>query len=127
MALLMCGYAYFRGEIFLTKTSMDILVTKEEQYFDESYEFSSTQGFNVAAMFTGYAADEDSIIDPTYGELVFKYAKWGTDANGDFYDIYEVLDTHICTKEELGLVEGQEEGRFMPIRERMKDMLEFYA
>ena len=45
-------------------------------------------------MFTAYDDEPNPILDPTYGELIFKYSRWGENPDGTFYwDIIE-LPTH---------------------------------
>ena len=70
-------------------------------------------------MFTAYDSNPEPILDPSYGSLNFKYTTWGENPDGTFYDNSIDLDTHYCTKEELGLVESSDgaKSRFYPIRE----------
>ena len=98
---------------------------------DDSFEFKSENGFSIAAMFTAYDNDPEPVLTPDYGELVFRYGKWGQYANGTFYDIEEVLETHYCTPEELGLNKDSSDhsarsSRFLPIRPLMHPWLDFY-
>ena len=76
-------------------------------------------GFSIAAMFTAYDDNPEPILDdPTYGELLIRYTRWGENPDGTFYDEYVNLDTHYCTPEELGLKEGDDKEKtgFYPIR-----------
>lgn len=71
-------------------------------------------------MITAFDDNPEPILDPTYGELVIRYEKWGTKPNGIVYDEVEVLETHVCTDEELGLIDGEKQLRFFPIRPSIK-------
>ena len=73
------------------------------KYYDENFEFHSKDGFNIAAMFTAYDDDPEPILDPTYGELLIRYTRWGENADGTFYDETDDLPTHYCSPEDLGL------------------------
>ena len=68
-------------------------------------------------MLTDYDDNPDPILDPSYGELIIRYERWGENPDGTFYDEVEDLDTHYCTDEELGQTEEESElKRFLPIR-----------
>ena len=71
-------------------------------------------------MFTAFDSDPNPILTPEYGELIFRYNKWGQDeTSGEFYDEYMPLSTHYCTDEELGLIDISSDvdyARFLPIR-----------
>ena len=70
-------------------------------------------------MFTAYDDNKEPILDdPTYGELLIRYTRWGENPDGTFYDEFIDLDTHYCTPEELGLVPNDKgkQSRFYPIR-----------
>ena len=77
MFAVMIIYTYLRGDVFLSKSKMSINQAIEMKYFDESYEFQSKDGFSIAAMFTAYDDNPDPILDPTYGELLIRYTRWG--------------------------------------------------
>ena len=65
--------------------------------------------------FTGYDSVEENILDKSYGELIFSTSEWGF-KDGQTYLEYTDLETHTCSEEELGLVNG-EQTRFMQINE----------
>ena len=87
----------------------------EYQFFNETFEFKSEMGFNIAAMFTAYDDNPEPVLDPTYGELIFRYEKWGSYPNDTSYYEEEYLDTHYCTDEELGYIKGDSKQRFLPM------------
>ena len=84
-----------------------------ESHFAEDDIISQEQGFNAAVAFTDWSDDTEPILDPSIGELYFTALEWGLDDQGAFFVNRTKLDTHFCTAEELGLVEGN--SRFMPI------------
>ena len=87
------------------------------KYFDEFYEFNSKDGFNIAAMFTAYDDNPDPILDPTYGEFLIRYTRWGENPDGTFYDEFVDLKLHPCSPDDLGLNEGSHENsKFYEVR-----------
>ena len=86
MFAVMIIYAYLRGDIFLSKSKMSINQAIEMRYFDESFEFHTKDGLRIAAMFTAYDSNPDPILDPTYGELLIRFTRWGENPDGSFYD-----------------------------------------
>ena len=60
----------------MLKKDMYVLSTINESHFSPDYTFSYENGFNVAVAFTQYG-DKDTVLDPTYGELIFNHYKWG--------------------------------------------------
>ena len=92
------------------------------KYFDEFYEFDSKDGFNIAAMFTAYDDNPDPILDPTYGEFLIRYTRWGENPDGTFYDEFDSLPSHTCTSEDLGLNEdgNLENSKFYKVRDDIR-------
>ena len=37
-------------------------------------------------MFTAYDDNPDPILDPSYGEFLIRYTRWGENPDGTFYD-----------------------------------------
>ena len=106
-------YAAQKVDILINKKDVDVLSVVNKNFYDSKYIFDYSKGFNVAVAFTASDNQSEYILDPTYGRLVFEKVSWGTDENGSFFTNYEEMDTHICTKDELGL--GDPEGmKFMP-------------
>ena len=70
-----------------------------------------------------------SYPDPSIGTIEILVEEWGTDEDGiDFYR-NTPLKTHICTKEELGVVDedsSAQPSHFMPVSERYKSDLKDY-
>ena len=60
--------------------------------------------FNLAAAFTAYDNETEPILDPSYGELVFKHCYWGKlNEDGEYEAARErIKSQHTCTSDELG-------------------------
>ena len=81
-------------------------------------------GMNFAIAFTAYDNERESILDPSYGRLIFNHYSWGPDQNGTYKSIRKEIPSHTCSTEELGL-EGQNSS-FMPINEKTYDELNLF-
>ena len=45
-------------------------------------------------------------MDPSYGEIVFYSYTWGINNEGNFFSERVRLESHVCTPEQLGMVDG---------------------
>ena len=108
-------YAYQKTEILVNKKNVDILteIYEKELTYDDT--FSYQNGLNVAVAFTSYDSETEWILDPSYGELVFKHFAWGPNPDGSYFTKREQKKSHICSREELGLTEDVEKSKFMPL------------
>ena len=95
------------------KGSPDIITAINEEHYDETLNFTETQGLSFAFALQGKP-------DISYAEIQYYVSEWDYDgAKGHkFYKI----DSHNCTREELGLT--GDHSKFKPIRERSKAVLE---
>ena len=110
-------YVYLKADVLIKKKDVDVLSTINDQYFTYEDVFSYKNGFNFAVAFTEYNNDEELLLDPSYGEIVFSHLRWGMDAEDKyFYERAKINKTHTCTPEELGLDDHSNETRFLPIR-----------
>ena len=84
--------------------------------------FKTKNGFSIATMFTAYDDNPNPILDPTYGELLIRYTRWGENPDGTYYDEFVDLPTHPCSNEDLGLNEdgNRENSKFYDIRPDIK-------
>ena len=106
-----------------TKKGVDIVQVTEENHFDADYEFTAKQGFQVAFAFTHFFAPFLSGLDPSIGEIKFSRVSLGQGDNGLPFVTQTELESHPCTREELGLEESQNK-KFMPIRESYREIFE---
>ena len=96
------------------RKDVDILSITKEKYFDGSETFGAEQGLNFAVAVLDTFEDGDYELDPAYGRIQFKQNKIYEDEGSYKFD-YITIESHKCTREELGLSEGV--NRFWPIQE----------
>ena len=69
--------------------------------------------------FTAFDDGKEWILDPTYGELRFRASEWGVYPNSTTYwHPAIILESHICSREELGLDKDGTNSKFLPINAR---------
>ena len=64
---------------------MDIITTVNENALTSDSIFTYKTGLNFAVAFTAYDGETEWILDPSYGELVFKQNSWGVNPDGTFF------------------------------------------
>ena len=101
-------------DVLIYNKDIDLILTKQEYHFSDTDVISAEQGLNIAVGFTAFDNEQEWILTPEYGELVFNALSWGSHPNGTFYLERERLDSHICHKEELGLSDDTSNATFMP-------------
>ena len=88
--------------------------------------FSSDEGMKFAFGITAYDGEQESIEDPRYGTVKATLNTWGFAAQGEM-SVGGEFETHTCSKEELGLVVGQEDkSEFYPIHTNSRKDTAFY-
>ena len=85
--------------------------------------FDYQHGLNVAVAVTSYDGNNEKLLDPSYGKLIFEHAIWGINESGEFFTKYDPIQPHICSREELGL-EGPEQSKFYAHEEDTKQIVE---
>lgn len=70
-------YAYFKLEILLHKKDVNIMSSVKDLHYDDGFIFDYSKGMNIAVAFTAFDSEENYILDPSYGELVFNAVSWG--------------------------------------------------
>ena len=114
-------FTFEKMKHLISQSEMDVFESVETNHFDQSYEFNSENGFNVAVMVSSYDAEKDTILDPTYGHIIFEYSTWGQKEDGSGFFIEKVpIGSHYCSPEELGLTEDKSKSKFLPIKEEFK-------
>ncbi len=105
-----------------------MITTFSEVYYEEADFFSYENGFSLAVALTAYDDRVEPYDDPTYGEIIFNHFTWGLeDENGDAFSRRVKLNTHYCTREELGLAPQRKGARFFETNERFIPHVELYA
>lgn len=79
---------------------------------------------NLAVGLTAYDAEREYILDKSIGELNFMAYEWGEDENGEVYVRKNIIPSHVCSKEELG-IEG-DNSSFFPLFEGQMNQLRLY-
>ena len=109
------AYAYRKADVLLARKDVDILSTINDQAFGYDDVFSYKNGLNFAVALSGYGDNSETNIDPTFGSLVFYHFKWGPQGDGTF-DVKSLpIKSHTCSRVELGLDNGKEGSKFLPI------------
>ena len=113
LAIAMILYIMLKLNVLIYKTEIDILATKLDYYYDESFVFDHSNGLAVAVAFTGWNNNREYELDKSIGEFIFINYEWGYDEDGTFFLKRDRIPSHVCTKEELGL-EG-DSASFFPV------------
>ena len=114
-------HGYIKLDTLLNYGDTTIMESMEADYYNYTYTFSSDQGLNFAFGVASFGSNEG--IDPDYGQVIAQYEWWGTDGVASFGN--SLIPTKKCSKEELGISEGnQEDSRFYPIRDSDKKALQ---
>ena len=86
--------------------SIVTMSVRDSHYSPEDI-ISSDYGLQFAFAITAYDGNRESIEDPRYGTVNAKYVTWGMSESVQAADnSQDYLSYHICTREDLGLVEG---------------------
>ncbi len=101
--LLISAYTLQKLDILIYGRDVDLIFSHKSNALTIKDEFDVSMGLNFAAAFTAYDDNVDPIDDPTVGEVVFNHHKWGRYDNGTVYFGRHRINSHRCTREELGL------------------------
>ena len=124
LTLAMVVYTLLKINVLIYKTEIDILATKLDYYYDDSFVFDQSMGLYVAVAFSGYNNKREYELDKSIGEIVYISYEWGYDEDGNTFLKRERIPSHVCTKEELGL-EG-DSSNFYPLMDGYKSLRETY-
>ena len=88
VVVLLVAYGAVKLQTMFEYSESFVQQPKAEQYFDDSFVFDSSHGFQIAFTMTPYD-DEDEPWDETYGRLVARQKIWGErDENGKLKKLY---------------------------------------
>ena len=78
--------------------------------------FDTKMGLKIAVAFVGLEYNPEPILDKSFGRIVFTKWTWGISADGTYYETFDEIPSHVCTKHELGLEDSTEteENMFFP-------------
>ena len=80
----------------------------DNYFYSEDYIFSyEKNGLNLAVAFTAYDTETEPILDDSYGRLIFNAVEWGPNPDGTYYSRRTELETHTCSREELGITDDK--------------------
>lgn len=92
-----------------------MLQTAIHRSLTDDDKFTYDMGLNIAVALTRYDSDVEPFDDPTIGQVVFNHYKWGTNPDGQNFAGRYPINSHQCTRQELGLVDGDKtKARFFP-------------
>ena len=112
-------YTFQKSNIMINKTDDYVMTSIQDNFFSLDYSFGFEQGFNVAVAFTAFDTNEENILTPDIGKIVFRQYAWGENAEQNKFVDLDYLPTHACTKEELG-IDYQSENSFFPLTDESK-------
>ena len=120
-------YAMQKIDTLIGKKEVSILSSKKELYFSETDRFTFGHGLNFAVGYTGFDSEINWSLDPRYGEIVVNSYSWGyDDVDGKPYTKRVPIQTHNCTREELGLEGDPSKSRFHKVDEASAYSINFY-
>ena len=64
---------------------------------------------------TAYDEDPEISLDPTYGSIVFSHWGWGPQNDGKFAYKRKPIESHSCSRVELGLDREKSSSKFLPV------------
>jgi len=119
-------YAFVKADVLLNSKDVDVLSTVNDMHFSPDDEFTYDNGFSIAAGFTEYDSNPEPILDPTIGEVVFNHYRWGPEPDGTYISERKRIQSHPCSREELGLEEDRSNAMFMPVYPSSAGEVDFY-
>ena len=90
-----------------------MMSTTKEYYYDTDYVMDRSKFLNLAVALSGFDNEHENILDPSIAELKFYADSWDVDDAGNLVGLENIqLESHFCSKEELGLT--GKNSRFLP-------------
>ena len=78
-------YTFQKSNIMINKTDDYVMTSNQDSFFDLDYSFGFEQGFNIAVAFTAFDNNEENILMPEIGRIVYRQYTWGDDAEKNKY------------------------------------------
>ena len=127
LTVIVALYGYQKTEVLFARSDMSIQEHTESNALAETDKFGyETGGFNIALAYSGYNNNYEYELPPEVGRIAFRAEEWGIHPNGTGWYETKYLDSHVCTREELGLEEDQTNAKFMPIKPNAWQCLDDY-
>ena len=111
LIIVLLGYTALKVDTLLRRNQISIISAVNEDFYEDTEQISAKQGFNFAvALLSG--------ADPSIGEFVFNVWELDLNAEGNDRFKYKVLESHLCTDEELGNGVRTDKTKMMPLKEK---------
>ena len=102
-------YSVQKIEILLNKKDVDVLSATKDIFYTDDDKFTYENGFNIAVAFTSYNDETEWELPAEYGRLVINSYSWGIGEGGAPFTARTELETHACSKEEMGSATGDDD------------------
>ena len=79
------AYAYQKTDVWLQKKDVDVMSSTQKKAHGTDKIFDASMGLNIAMAFSAYDGVKENILDPSFGEIVFKEYMWGTRDDGSYF------------------------------------------
>ena len=123
--MLLGSYGFLKGEKLLFFGDSRTNASLEDSAFDDTEIWSTGNGLEFAFAITDFDDEQESIEDPSYGQLLAQYQEWGLEnlhGNGFF-----PIPLKSCSHEDLGLDEARASTNFYPLHRDSVYHVDFYA
>ena len=120
------GFTLIKTDILLNNKKQDFIATQIKYGLNPLAVFDASHGLAIAVGFTAYALNNKEVFDESIGTLEFKAYEWGTDESGKKFVRFDPIESHFCSKEELGL-EGNSSNFMPPSQQALKDLSFFHS
>ena len=102
-------YSVQKIEILINKKDVDVLSATKDIFYTDDDKFTYANGFNIAAAFTSYSDLTEWELPAEYGRLAINSFSWGIGEDGAPFATRTELETHPCSKEEMGSATGDDD------------------
>ena len=99
---------------------MQLLSYDDANYFNPDNLFTHEEGLMFAVQIIDLTATGIE-VPQEIGSIRIQEWKWGTNENGDYFDYQKPLKKHICSDEELGLVDNPKRAHLFPLGKGQPD------
>ena len=105
VSMILIAFTFNKVQIMIEKNDDVMYSMTEDYYYDSEYVMDASKYFNFAIALTGFDNDRESVLDPSIAELYFMAYEWDIYENKDGNFDYTLIpiESHPCSKEELGL------------------------
>ena len=87
-------YSYLKLDVLIGKKDVDILSTINDVSYTPDDVFNYKNGLAFSAGFTAYDSNQEPILEPEYGEIIFNHYTWGPQPDGGFKSERKRIPSH---------------------------------